>query len=344
MTTFNFTEVDSITGLECLTVWPDQSCRAEIYSNNIKIAFKPNTKRRNAQHLKLHVKSSEAKEYTIIHLPKWAYKVLTTYFHNSYQVFRVAWPFGKFTTSKVLSLINIHGGVLVCNNTANFYCCFAINNFLRELKKARQNGIRSTEQYMSLCSHEINLDRIFECQYNDRQTLRSYVHSDDTSVTNEYVLAPRYVTDTIDLQERQIEYNKFIDNELSKTYPEKNDGSLQYIKGIFVKNKVFIRDYNNLKKSLTNAITLTEKHKTPLLTEDMISHLQQMIRQLENQAATYKCCVCFENWKDCLLPNCMHMDMCRSCLLKNRNYSYYTCPFCRCISSFYIVDFDIATS
>ena len=342
-TTFRCSEEVDIAGIECLSVWPDSSCRAEIYSNNVKIVLNPDIKKTNTRHLKLHIKSDDAKEYTIIHLPKWVFMVLTKYFHKSPHVFRRSCSLKKeLTTNKAVSLLNIQGGVLVCNSTSNFYFCFVINNFLRKLKKAREEGIMSTQYFLNLCSKEIKLDRTFESQYNDRQTIRSYTRSDNTSVINEYALAPQYVTDTIDFQERQIEYNQFINKEGRKTYPTKNDGSLDFIRGLFVKNKMFVKDYKNLMKTLTNAKSLTEKHEKPMLSEDMLSHLQQMIQHLENQSTKYKCCVCTENWQDCLLPTCMHMSICRDCLLTNRDYGHFTCPICRNISSFYIVDFDVS--
>ena len=61
--------------------------------------------------------------------------------------------------------------------------------------------------------------------------------------------------------------------------------------GFLSKNKMFVKDYKNLMKTLTNAKSLTEKHEKPMLSEDMLSHLQQMIQHLENQSTEYKCCL-----------------------------------------------------
>jgi hypothetical protein len=215
------------------------------------------------------------------------------------------------------------------------------------LKSAKEMGTFSKERLMSraeeLCAVEIKLDRTFESQYNDCQTLRFYRRSDNTSAVNEYVLAPQHVTDSIDLQERQIEYNDFIEKELNRTYPAENDGSLEYIRGIFIKNKAFIRDNTTLLKTLMSAKTLAENKKTSMLNENMLSHLKELIEYLEHQSTEYKCCICTENWKNCLLPTCMHMTMCQACVMKNREYGRFTCPLCRVLNPFYIIDFDIAS-
>ena len=221
--------------------------------------------------------------------------------------------FGK--TDKPLSVLCLKPSshkpmfAIVGDNSTNFYCTYAIMKCLADLESHRTGNPRpKMKELVALADREFCYMETFEQQFNDHEPLRNcsqttQLRSEEFTIeTDEEVL---------ERSQRRAEYKDFIRIEGEKDHPETNDGTLKYITGLFMKNKLFIQEYNLVYYHVNDAIDLSERKSTQLLTGEMVSNLKDMKLHLERQAVDKKCLLCTTNWINCMLPACMHMSMCR---------------------------------
>ena len=296
----------------------------------------------------LRIESKSAREIQVINIPKWFYVVLKRIRSDFQEIYvRTAeiWRstgvvFGK--TNKPLSVLCLktvsHKPMfaIVSDNSTNFYCSYAIMKCLSELENCRDSNPRlNFKQLVSLAQREFSYLETFEQQYNDHEPLRNCSQTTQLRLEEFTIETDEEVFES---NQRRSEYKDFIRVEGEKDYPEANDGTLKYVTGLFMKNKLFIQDYNLIYYHVNDALDLSDRK---LLTDEMVSNLKDMKLHLEQQAVDKKCLLCTTNWINCMLPTCMHMSMCRECTVKNRNqFHRYSCPICKAISSFIITDVD----
>ena len=348
MDAVTFTSLSCSPQLESsLVTWPKEPYQLERYSNTIDVGIQSNEDLKcNAS---FRVISNHSMAILVINIPAWVYKLLKTVLKDTRYVYtktctQSANEFGK--TQKAVSLLTFKrfirrpAYVIVCNGTSNFYCCYMLKRLMKTLFKEKQKTPNASHDHLlQICKREISMDETFEHQYYDDHSILSFHHTQ--SEINEYTLQSQNDFENIDSVVKQNEYMLFIESERTKTYPETNDGSLDYIRGILIKNKIFVYDYEKMMYALNIAISIVDKQTSTLLQDETIKELHNAKQQLEKKASELKCCLCVTNWQNCLLSTCFHLSMCRSCTITNREYNRYSCPICRTLSPFIITDLDL---
>ena len=231
--------------------------------------------------------------------------------------------------------------VLVTDNSSNFFAGYAIQKALRNIRQAkRERPHIRYESLLAVARSALPLEETFDTQFIHAAAMRTE-YSRNQSIEQEYSISTSEAVDLIDQRQRQSEYLQFVDRQQQEKYPDTNDGSIEFVKGELIKNKQHIRALSEVSKRVEQLETCIQKNQT-FIPSNISESLDNISESLEEASSQYKCCQCMDSWRDCMLVNCYHMAVCKSCIAKNRHeYSRFSCPICKSLCSFILTDADL---
>lgn len=307
----------------------------------------------------VQIQTTEFRDLHVVRISNLIHRVLSNIFNNTPHVYRrIVLKPGTFDgkATKALSLLTLKKFVpepiylLIIDNTANFYIGYTMSNLLNVFYKLMKNKC-VFECYINEAQKTMRIRETFETQYIMEKSLRT--HHEHTINPNpnqglrnenqlgEFTLAPFNDVEMVNAQSRRNNYLEYLENERSKQYPETYDGTLDYVKGVFLKIKLFVQDYENMKENLEASKKALQSDRSNLVNPETIPLIEKAIGDLEDKASDFKCIVCVTSWRNCFLPGCKHIHVCRDCVIRSRSeFNRYECAICRTISSFIVTDVD----
>ena len=331
-----------------LSRWPFNTWQYETNANNVCVGFSSGSQSKSTD-ASLFFKCNKNIDYHIMQVHAELFKILSRKLRRSKHVFKKKCiKANDFVglTSKALLLIELSSFVpspiyvIMCNNSANFFCGNVIKTIFRRIADAKRN------EMWQIVNNTFDIDETFEFQFNDTFSIKSEPQNDSsednatTDSTNEFSLVPQQYVELFAQNERQQEYKKFLDQEYKSTV-EYDPNSFRYFQSKLIKNKLTIHD---LTAASSNFVSLNKllKRNPALFPPDISKVIKNANQYFKDKAKEYKCCVCTTAWQDSMLSECYHMNMCRNCAMRNRVLEKrYTCPICNKISQFIINDLDL---
>jgi hypothetical protein len=338
----------------CLEEWPKFPCEFEKYSNEFNVGLMIDSVRTVVQ-----IQTTESRDLHVVRISNLIHRVLSDIFHETPHVHRrIILKPGSFDgkATKALSLLALKKFVpqpiylLIIDSTSNFYIGYTISNLLNVFHKLMKNKC-DFECYINEARKTMRIRETFETQYMMEKSLRTHHEFSVNQNTNqgsrnetqigEFILAPYSDVEMVNAQTRRKNYLEYLENERGKQYPETYDGTLDYVKGVFLKIKLFVQDYEHMKKNLEAAKKALVSDRSNLVNPETLPLLEKAISDLEDKSSEFKCILCVTSWRNCFLPGCKHTHVCRDCVIRSRSeFNRYECSICRTISSFIVTDID----
>lgn len=331
-----------------LNEWPMIPFRFDKHSKEMRVGLNV-----DSDQVVVQIYTQECRDIQVVRISSLIQRVLLEVFHKTPHVYRLTInKAGSLDrkSMKALTLITIKKLVprpiylLVIDNTSNFYIGFTMTMVLQMFYKLLKNKC-GFKEYVENARSIIRIDETFETQYIMQQSVQTHstrvdtnLHATDDTFYEEYELGSDSNTSLINARTRRENYAKYLEIESEKRYPNTFDGTIDYFKGVFLKIKSMIGEYERLKSLLNKAV---KDDKFKLLDPNSLSAIKKSIVDLEDKNADLKCVLCVSSYKNCFLSECKHFDVCRVCVIRNRiDFNRFECSICRKISSFIITDVD----
>lgn len=301
----------------------------------------------------LRIESLTLRSLEVTHIPLQMFNILSKLLKSTGKanMFKCESPdvvFGK--TKRHVALLKIKGFVrtplyvLVTDNSSNFYAAYAIQKTLRKLKQAKQEFRNiSFADLFKIAERELPIRETFETQFMNSAVMRTVNSNPQENNQDDmiYSISTSDAVDMIDGEQRIDEYQRFIEKESQQNYPTSNDGSLEFVKGKLVRNKETVDAMKDVSAKIEE-LNFSLQRFSKYFPENLVNSLKCLSKDIDSVTSEYRCCQCMEEWRDCMLVNCFHMVVCKSCIVKNRKqYNRFSCPICKSQCSFIFTDADL---